>query len=117
MQPKRVKPMRGPEQIIQDGVTTFLEARGWLVVRIIGVEQQCGLPDLWITHRGHGARWLEIKNPLKYEFTPAQLLMFPKILANGSGIWVMTAPTEQEYQRLFGPPNVHHYMGHYKKPF
>lgn len=81
---------------------------------------QHGIPDLYACRRRfhygvpaegiHYAdeplvRWIEIKNPLKYKFTAAQLKDFPRFQKEGVGIWVMTAATEAEYAKLFRPPN------------
>ncbi len=77
-----------------------------------------GWPDLWAGHLKYGIRWIEIKMPKDYAFTPAQLDDFPKFSAVGVGIWVLNAATETEYEKLFKPPNWHMYLaimkeGHY----
>lgn len=71
---------------------------------------QQGFPDLYITHRSYGTRWVEVKNLKAYAFTPAQLKTFPLMVAHGSGVWVMVAATEEEYQKLFKPCNWWHYL-------
>jgi len=97
----------GPEDIIQDAIKKYLVRLKWLVLRMHGNMYQSGIPDLWISHRTYGARWVEIKLPNMEgsKFTPAQLDVFPKICANGSGVWIMTAATHKEYMKLFEPPN------------
>jgi hypothetical protein len=74
---------------------------------------QCGFPDLFATHAKYGARWIEVKLPdMKgSHFTQAQLEYFPKLCANGSGVWIMTAATEMEYQLLFAKANWWTYLG------
>jgi len=44
------------------------------------------------------------------KFTSAQLEDFPKICANGSGVWILTAPTEDEYAKLFKKFNWYVYL-------
>lgn len=71
---------------------------------------QSGFPDLFACHKLYGARWIEVKNPKSYKFTPAQLRYFPQICANGSGVWVLVAGTLEEYKKLFKRPNWHRYL-------
>jgi hypothetical protein len=110
MQPKKLKPRRGPERQIQDEIIKFLTLRKWFIMETHGNIYQVGFPDLYATHYTYGPRWIEVKNPGKYEFTPAQCECFPKLSANGTRIWILTAATEAEYAKLFGPPNWHIYM-------
>jgi len=39
------------------------------------------------------------------KFTKAQLRDFPKFNNISGGVWVLTAATEEEYQKLFEPAN------------
>lgn len=66
---------------------------------------QSGFPDLYVCCKRYGARWIEVKNPLKYSFTSAQLDVFPQFGAHGVGVWVLTAATEEQYNLLFKPAN------------
>lgn len=95
----------GPEAKIQCDLILFLENRGWFVKPTHGNMYQSGFPDLFCCHKLYGTRWVEVKNPEKFAFTKAQLDDFPKLAANGSGVWVLTAATEEEYQKLFKPCN------------
>lgn len=104
-----------PEEIIADDCDKMYRGLGWYVKVIVGNKFQSGLPDRLITHKHHGPRLVEYKYAKKYSFTPAQWETFPLLLANGCGIWIVTAATPEEYKVLFGPPNVHLYMGHSKK--
>src|SRR6218665_4008046 len=106
--PKIRETVKGPEAIIQDALIKFLELRGWVVKSTHGNEFQSGLPDLYCLHEKHKQRWIECKNPAAYVFTPAQLKYFP-ILNKCVGVWILTAATESEYNKLFGPPNWWHY--------
>jgi len=73
---------------------------------------QRGFPDLYATHFKFGPRWIEVKLPNMKgsRFTPAQMESFPKLRANGTRIWILTAATESEYQKLFKPDNVQYYL-------
>ena len=73
---------------------------------------QCGFPDIYATHSRYGIRWIEVKLPEMKgsKFTPAQHEHFPKLLANGTRIWVLTAATEFEYNKLFSPCNLPYYL-------
>lgn len=92
----------------------MLLERGWFVVRMPGNALISGMPDLFCTHsRVHGhIRLVEVKLPEMKgsKFTPAQLDMFPKLCANGAGVWILTAANDIEYNKLFEPPNWRHYL-------
>ena len=75
---------------------------------------QQGFPDLFACNSRYGHRWIEVKNPKAYKFTPAQVHSFPKMCANGSGVWVLVAATEEEYMKLFEPFNWWQYTGAFK---
>lgn len=110
MEPKKLRPRKGPEAKIQDEIIKFLTLRKWLVMQTHGNIYSFGFPDLYATNYIHGPRWIEVKNPLKYEFTPCQLEFFPKLSSHGTRIWILTAATEEEYAKLFQPPNWHVYL-------
>jgi len=107
----------GPESVIQANLKAYLEARAWLVIETHGNAFQMGLPDLWCAHYEFGQRWVEVKNPEGYNFTPAQRQVFPMMMSKGVGIWILTAADEYEYQKLFNPPNWHCFLGktHYTR--
>lgn len=109
MDAPRIYEKRGPEAIIQDAIIDFLTIRGWFVKATHGNMFQKGFPDLYATHSKFRARWIEVKCPTGYCFTAAQLEDFPKICANGSGVWVLTAATEEEYAKLWQPCNWWYY--------
>lgn len=90
-----------PEQKIQKEIVEMLRCKGWFVIKTHGNEFQSGLPDLYATHSRYGARWIEIKRPKGSKLTPAQLDVFPKLCANGSGVWILVAAGEAEYEKLF----------------
>jgi len=99
------KPVKGPEAVIQDAIIKFLRERGWFVNPTHGNMYMRGFPDLYACKRRYGPRWIEVKNPEAYSFTPAQIEMFPRFSAEGVGIWILTAATQREYDKLFKPPN------------
>lgn len=101
---------KGPEAAIQDAILKFLRHRGWLCLETHGNMYMHGFPDIYATHSRYRARFIEVKNPESYSFTPAQLEFFPKFEANGTGIWILGAATEAEYEKLFAPPNWHIYL-------
>jgi hypothetical protein len=100
-----IKARHGPEWHIQQKVIKFLRDRGWFVKVIHGSTFQTGLPDLYACKRAYGSRWIEIKNKSSYKFMPSQLETFPRLASEGVGIWILVDATEDEYQKLFGPPN------------
>lgn len=110
MKPLKIKPKKGPEAKIQQELIYFLQAREWLVKPTHGNLYQSGFPDLYCAHHRYGQRWVEVKNPLAYRFTGAQLTEFPRFSAAGAGIWILTAATEDEYAKLFGPENWFTYL-------
>lgn len=107
MNPQKINKYKkgGPEKIIQEAIIKFLEARGWLVIVTHGNEFQMGLPDLYCAHYEFCTRWVEVKNPEKYSFTPAQQQVFPALMSKGVGIWIMCYADVVEYEKLFCPPN------------
>jgi len=108
MEPR--KPRERPERLIQDKLIAFLEKRGWYVKETHGNAFQSGFPDLYAVHPLYGQRWIEVKNPGKYQFTDAQIETFTKWASCSIKVWVLTAATEDEYKKLFAQANWHHYL-------
>jgi hypothetical protein len=102
----------GPEALIQRDIIIMLKQKNWYVKRMVGNAFQFGVPDLYATHKIWGPRWIEVKLPgMKgSRFTNAQLEDFPLICANGHGVWVLTAATAKEYDKLKQPPNWYQYL-------
>jgi len=102
----------GPEAIIQKAIILMLRQKGWFVKRVPGNAFLAGMPDLFATHKYFGIRLVEVKLPNMKgsRFTKAQLETFPKLCANGAGVWVLTADTQKEYEILKGPSNWWHYL-------
>jgi hypothetical protein len=75
-----------------------------------------GLTDIIACHHSYGIRFIEVKLPgmIKSKFTPAQLKDFPKFIAHGAGIWILTGGNEEEYQKLFKPCNFWFYLDAFK---
>lgn len=101
-----------PEAEIQKAVVKMLRMEGWYVMTTHGSLYQAGFPDVYATHYLYGVRWIEIKLPdMKgSRFTAAQLEHFPKLRANGTRIWILTAATEYEYKKLFKDDNIGYYL-------
>lgn len=99
------KKKHGPEWFIQRDLITFLEARGWLVERMIGNAYQFGVPDLYAHHIKWGPRWIDVKVKGRYTFTTAQKIKWPLWEEHGAGIWILTAADQEQYDKLFQPPN------------
>ena len=76
----------------------------------MGLAYQYGLPDLMAGHPRHGVRFIEIKQEDHYRWTIAQRWKFPVLMRFGFGVWVLTEATEEQYDRLFHPPNLWDYM-------
>lgn len=98
-----------PEDAIQTALVEFLEARGWQVDETHGNSFQTGFPDLYIQNPKWGKRWIDCKVEGKYSFTAAQKIKWPKWEKAGGGIWILTAASEEEYAKLFQPPNWREY--------
>src|SRR4051812_10131329 len=102
-----------PETIIRNALLTYLRARGWFVEIFYCNRFQKGIPDLGMWHPTHGFRWVDVKQPVDYDFTDAQLKKWPQWEATGLpglGVWILTAATDEEYLKLFGPPNWRTYL-------
>jgi len=102
------------ESKIQEDIIKMLMVKGWYVMPTHGNMYQRGFPDLWVSHSRYGPRWVEVKRPTGYKFTPAQLECFPKICANGSDIWILVAATELEYKKIFRKGNWYTYLSVFK---
>ena len=110
MEPFNPKIRNDPEKQIQNAIIAFLNQRNWFVKSTHGNAYQSGFPDLYAHHKIYGPRWIEVKNPEKYQFTVAQKKFFPLFEKHGAGIWVLTAANNVEYNKLFHAPNWHFYL-------
>lgn len=95
-----------PEAKIQTAIIKMLNNYGWFVKATHGNAYASGWPDLFACHIAYGQRWIEVKLPKMKgsKYTPAQLRDFPKFAANGSGVWVMTGATDEEYAKILDQP-------------
>ena len=109
MEPVKFRNKHGPEYKIQREFIRYLRDRQWLVERMIGNAYQIGIPDIYAGHLQYGTRWIDLKNPVAYEFTRAQRQKWPVWAKYGVGIWIITAATDEEYRKLFQPPNWREY--------
>lgn len=101
---------QGPEAKIQEKWIAFLRAREWMVKETHGNMFQAGFPDLFAAHAKYGARWIEVKNPESYKFTPAQREWFPQFMAAKCGIWLLFECEQSEYDKLFQPSNIGYFL-------
>jgi len=102
---KKIRPRLGPEFIIQRDFVRYLRDREWLVERTHGNLFQQGFPDLYVSHKENGQRWIDVKNPASYRYTKAQIQKWPIWDSYGIGIWIITGATDADYDKLFQPPN------------
>lgn len=110
---RRVPPEpKGPEAEIQKAIMARLTAEGWFVQVLHGDLYQIGLPDLFACKKGEGWRFIEVKNPASYKFTPAQYECFPRLMSEGIGVWILGS--DSEINLLGGPANWTDYLK--KKP-
>src|SRR5581483_5105578 len=106
----------GPEAKIQRSFIEMLRLKLWVVKSTHGNEMQFGFPDLYAAHGSYGTRWIEVKNPLAYAFTPAQREFFHQLASVGVGVWVLIEASEAEYQKLFKPANWQYYLPEFRNP-
>lgn len=98
----------GPERRIQEEIKKVLTADDWYVKDTFGSIYQYGMPDLYACHKLWGARWIEVKNPDGYTFTPAQRKTFPLLMGHGVGVWILQDPSETS--KLYQPMNWMYYL-------
>lgn len=105
------------EDSIQEDMVAFLRLRGWTVAETHGNAYQKGLPDLFCWNQKHNLfRWVDMKNPNRYRFTKDQCKVWTGWEKEGLGVWIITAATDEEYQKLFGDANFRDYwLPHYDK--
>ena len=116
MNPLKPRSKKGPEAKIQAAIIDMLKIKGWYVMVTHGNLFQSGFPDLFACHSTYGQRWIEVKKPnfKGSKFTSAQLECFPKMCSNGSAIWILTADTEREYEKLFKSHNWWQYLSAFR---
>lgn len=99
-----------PETLLQNEIIKLLRNKEWYVRQTHGNMFSSGWPDLYAAHLRYGTRWIEVKMPENYAFTAAQLDDFPEFAAKGVGIWIIQRATDEEYSKLFKPPNWHMHL-------
>lgn len=105
MNPLKIKDRKGPEAKIQDDIVKKLRGMEWFVKETHGNMFQSGLPDLFTANIKYGSRWIEVKNPYSFSFTPAQIQDFPKMKSAGVGIWILFGAEDEEILKLWKPAN------------
>lgn len=111
MKSKKLSGRQGPEAKVQKAILEMLRQRQWHCIVTHGSLYMSGVPDIFCCHKSYGQRWVEVKLPEMKgsRFTAAQLREFPKLCANGSGVWILTAATDSEYYKLFKESNFSYY--------
>ena len=106
----------GPEDKVQRAIIKMLRNKGWFVKPTHGNMYQSGFPDLFACHSRYCQRWIEVKDPNRGGdvFTTAQHETFPKLCANGSGVWVLVGDSDYEYNKLFKRQNWFDYLDVWK---
>lgn len=99
-----------PESKIQSEIIDYLKVRDWFVRPVGPSAASCGWPDLYCAHFKFGQRWIEVKRPTGFSFTPAQIETFPLLHAKNVGVWVIMEATDDEMNKLFKPPNWWHFL-------
>jgi len=100
-----------PETIIEHDIAKMLRVEGWHVMHTVGNMFQSGFPDIFACHSSFGHRWIEVKRPDgKSRIESSQMISFPKLTANESGVWILVSATIHEYKKLFAPANWHTYI-------
>jgi hypothetical protein len=107
VEPVKIKAAHGPEWTIQRNFIRFLRERRWNVERMIGNSQQFGIPDIYVAHRKHGERWIDLKCATGWDLTSAQRIKWPVWESFKIGIWIITC--NNDYPKLFEPPNFRDY--------
>lgn len=95
----------GPEAVIQEDIITRLKRHDWVTQVFMGNMFQFGIPDLFAAHPNFGQKWIEVKNPAGFSFTPAQQQKFPVWSAAGVGIWILFGDSDTELMKLTKPAN------------
>lgn len=99
-------------------IRPLLKDLGWWVEVTHGNKYMRGFPDLYLTHPRHGIRWVDVKVEGDYEYTDAQRDKWPIWHTFGTGIWIMTAGTLEQVERLFKAPNwLDYWKPRYGDPF
>lgn len=116
---KRQYSRNSEEKRIRDKeIRPLLTGLGWLVEVTHSTKYFKGFPDLFLGHPQYGQRWVDVKVEGKYEYTAAQRDKWPRWHLHGVGIWIMTAGTHEQYERLWKPPNwLDYWKSKYGDPF
>lgn len=103
------------EQQIEKKLMQVLRTFGWFVKKMHGNVYMTGMPDLYAARQDKGARWIEVKKPINYSFTPAQQVTFPELMGHGIGIWVLQGYSENDLKKLDEPANLWKYISLHNK--
>jgi hypothetical protein len=115
---KAYKRKNREQQIRDKEIRPMLKDLGWLVEVTHGNRFMKGFPDLYLMHPEFSSRWVDVKVEGDYEYTEAQRKKWPRWHKHGTGIWIMTGASQDQYERLFKPPNwLDYWKPRYGDPF
>ena len=105
-----------PEAKIQKAIVEMLRIKGWYCKETHGNMYQSGFPDIYATSKRYGQRWIEVKLPgfKGSKWTAAQQECYPQFIAFGTGIWILTSATKEQYELLFKACNYWQYVELFK---
>ena len=88
---KPLKKATRSEKAIQDAIIKRLKGIGFTLISKSHCSAfQKGWPDLYCYHPEHGSLWVEVKKPKTGRLTKAQKVVFPKWVAAGVPLWILT---------------------------
>ena len=89
----------------KNDLVKYLEIRGWLTQRMSADAFLKGFPDLFCADNKWGTRWVEVRRPENHTLNKAQRRRWALWDELRIGIWVLTAATQEEFNKLYKPPN------------
>jgi len=89
-----------PEAAGSNRLMNYMQAKGWLCMKLGGSKFTVGWPDYYCYHPRHGHRWVEMKAPGE-KLRDSQIKRFTKMAAAGDKIFV--CEDRDHYDRLLRP--------------
>ena len=111
---KTYKRKQEEKRIGDELIRPSLRDLGWHVEVTHSTHLFKGFPDLYLMHPRMGQRWVDVKVEGDYEFTDAQRDKWPRWYKFGTGVWIMTDWSQDQYEKLFKPCN---FMDYWKPKY